>query len=84
MTIDKVRAALEHAKSCARNEYSMHVYKEALSELDGIVKDIKEISAAFENGQYTYLSDHRCFVHHHDDVRAIRSIIAPYVKGAVK
>ena len=37
MTIDKVRAALEHAKSCARNEYSMHVYKEALSELSGKV-----------------------------------------------
>lgn len=37
MTIDKVRAALEHAKSCARNEYSMHVYKEALRELEGKV-----------------------------------------------
>ena len=37
MTIDKVRAALEHAKACARNEYSMYVYEGALSELEGMV-----------------------------------------------
>lgn len=37
MTIDKVRAALEHAKACARNEYSMYVYEGALSELSGMV-----------------------------------------------
>jgi len=34
--IERVRAALNHAEECARNEYSRHIYKETLRELEGM------------------------------------------------